>query len=239
MKKRRDRETLLSNTSSILKFKNDCFQCTSRDFSSHKQHIKAFHDRFKNDLNVNIFILRFLKISEKQTIVLKFYIQDLNDCQRTFVKRNNHEHFSNIVIYFNDIIIVRDCRKFHFIRLIKKLKKAKSKAKRKIAKTVKNFFNQHLISTTKNVVVKLKNMSDEMIARVVVDEIKLTQFKKKNEALFESEAKEKQQKLISNEDLSDLNIMKYFYLNMTRSANVSEINYNNSFQLKANLKQRF
>ena len=67
----------------------------------------------------------------------------------------------------------------------------KNKTKREIAKVVKNFFNQHLISTMKNVVVKLKNMFNEVIARIVVDEIKLTQFKKEDEAFFEFKAKEK------------------------------------------------
>ena len=78
-----------------------------------------------------------------------------------------------------------------------------------------------------------------MIARVVVDEIKLTQFKKENETLSEFEAKEEQQKLTSNKNLSDLNIMKYFYLNMIRSVNVSEINYINFFKFETNLKRRF
>ena len=117
LKKRRDREIQLSDTSSISKI-NDCFQRTSRDFSSHKQHIKIFRDQFRYDLNIETSVLRFLKISEKQTIVLKFYTRDLNDCQRVFVKRNNRERFSNIIICFNDVIIVRNCRKFHFIRLI-------------------------------------------------------------------------------------------------------------------------
>ena len=72
------------------------------------------------------------------------------------------------------------------------MKKAKNKAKREIAKAVKNFFNQRLISTTKNVVVKLKSMFDEMIVRVVVDEIELTQLEKEDEAFVESEAKEEQ-----------------------------------------------
>ena len=238
LKERRDCETQFSDTSSISKI-DDCFQRTSRDLSSHKQHIKVFRDQFRHDLNIEIFILRFLKISEKQIIVLKFHTQNLNDCQRVFVKRNNRERFSNIVVCFNDVIIVRDCRKFHFIRLIKKLKKAKSKAKREIAKIVKNLFNQRLISTAKNVVVKLKSMFDEMIARVVVDEIELTQFEKENEALFESEAEEEQQKLTSNENLSDLNIMKYFYLNMIRSANVNEVNYISSFKFETDLKRRF
>ena len=115
----------------------------------------------------------------------------------------------------------------------------KSKIKRKIAKAVKNFFNQRLISTTKNAAAKLKNMFDEMIARVVVDEIELTQLEKKNETFSEFEAKEEQQKLTSNENLPDLNIMKYFYLNMTRSVNVSEVNYINPFKLETDLKRRF
>ena len=170
---------------------------------------------------------------------MKFHTRDLNDCQRIFVKRNNRERFSNIITYFNDVIIVRNCRKLHFIYLIKKLKKTKNKAKREIAKAVKNLFNQRLISTTKNVVVKLKNMFDEMIARVVVDEIKLTQLEKENETFFEFKTKEEQQKLISNENLPDLNIMKYFYLNMIRSVNISEINYINFFKFETNLKRRF
>ena len=170
---------------------------------------------------------------------MKLYTRNLNDCQRAFVKRNNRERFSNIIVCFSDVIIVRDCRKLHSTRLIKKLKKAKNKAKREIAKVVKNFFNQRLASATKNAVAKLKNMFDEMIARVVADEIKLTQLKKKNEALFKSEAKEEQQKLISNENLSNLNIMKYFYLNMIKSVNVSEVNYINSLKSETNLKRRF
>ena len=82
-------------------------------------------------------------------------------------------------------------------------------------------------------------MFDEMIARVVVDEIELTQLKKKDEAFFEFEAKEEQQKLTSNKNLFDLNIMKYFYLNMIRSANVSEINYISLFKSETDLKRRF
>ena len=119
------------------------------------------------------------------------------------------------------------------------MKKAKSKAKREVAKVVKNFFNQRLTSTTKNVAVKLKNIFDEMIARVVVNEIELTQLKKENETFFEFETKEKQQKLISNENLLNLNIMKYFYLNMIRSVNVSEVNYISSFKFETDLKRRF
>ena len=51
---------------------------------------------------------------------------------------------------------------------------------------------QRLTSATKNVNVKLKNIFNEVIARIVADEIELTQFEKKIEALSESETKEKQ-----------------------------------------------
>ena len=91
----------------------------------------------------------------------------------------------------------------------------------------------------KNVVVKLKNMFDEMIAQVVVNEIKLMQFEKEDEAFFKFKAKEEQQKLTSNEDLPDLNIMKYFYLNMIRSVNVSEVNYISFFRFETDLERRF
>ena len=238
LKKRRDREAQLSDTSSTSKT-DDCFQRTPRGLNSHKQHIKALRDQFRHDLNTETSVLRFLKISEKQTTALKLHTQDLNDCQRTSVKRNNRKRFLNIVICFNNVIIVRDCRKLHFTRLIKKLKKTEDKAKRKVAKAVKDFFNQRLTSTTKNVVVKLKNMFDEMTARVAADEIELTQLEKKNKALSEFKAEEEQQKLTLNENLPDLNIMKYFYLNMIRSTNVSEINYISPFKFEANLKRRF
>ena len=79
LKKCCDREALLSNILSS-KFKDDCFQRKSRDFNSHKQYIKTLRDRFKNDLNIDVFVLRFLKISKKQTIVLKFYTRNLNNC---------------------------------------------------------------------------------------------------------------------------------------------------------------
>ena len=60
------------------------------------------------------------------------------------------------------------------------------------------------------------------------------------EARKASEKKEKRKgKLNSNEDLSDLNIMKYFYLNMTGSINVSEISYISSFKTETELKQCF
>ena len=78
-----------------------------------------------------------------------------------------------------------------------------------------------------------------MIARVVIDEIELTQFEKKDETFSEFEAKKEQQKLTSNKNLPDLNIMKYFYLNMIKSINVSEVNYINFFKSETNLKRRF
>ena len=51
--------------------------------------------------------------------------------------------------------------------------------------------------------------------------------------------KEKKNELNSNEDLPDLNIMKYFYLNMARSVNVSEVTYISLFKSGAELKRRF
>ena len=109
LKKRCDYEALFSDISSTSEFKDNRFQRTLRDLSLHKQHIKALRDRLKNNLNIDASVLRFLKISEKQTIVLKFYIRDLNDYQQAFVKRNNRERFSNTVVCFSDIIIVQDC----------------------------------------------------------------------------------------------------------------------------------
>ena len=58
-------------------------------------------------------------------------------------------------------------------------------------------------------------------------------------SLKQMKKKEKKKKLNSNENLFDLNIMKYFYLNMTRSINVSKFNYINFFKSKAKFKQRF
>ena len=55
----------------------------------------------------------------------------------------------------------------------------------------------------------------------------------------EQKKKKRTEKLNSNEDLPDSNIIKYFYLNMARSVNVSEINYISSFKSGAELKQRF
>ena len=58
-------------------------------------------------------------------------------------------------------------------------------------------------------------------------------------AFLEKRWIKKFEKLNSDENLSDSNIMKYFYLNMTRSINVSEVNYINSFKLEAKLKWHF
>ena len=80
-----------------------------------------------------------------------------------------------------------------------------------------------------------------MIARVVVDEMKLAKLEK-NTMKQEKQKKEKEKKkkkLNSNENLPDLNIMKYFYLNMARSANVSEVSYISSFRSGAKLERRF
>ena len=133
LKKRRDHEDLFSDTSSASKVEvKDYLQRTSRDLSLHKQHIKALRDQFKNNLNNEISVLRFLKISERQTTALKLHTRYLNNCQRVSVKRNNRERFANTVVCFSDVIIVQNYRKLYFIRLIKKLKKAKNKVKREI-----------------------------------------------------------------------------------------------------------
>ena len=79
LKKRRDREIQLSNISSTSKV-DDCLQRTPRDLNLYKQHIKILRDQFRHDLNTETSVLQFLKINEKQTIVLKFHTQDLNDC---------------------------------------------------------------------------------------------------------------------------------------------------------------
>ena len=51
----------------------------------------------------------------------------------------------------------------------------------------------------------------------------------------------KKEKLNSNENLFDLNIIKYFYLNMTRLDNISKVSYSyiNSFKSEVELKQCF
>ena len=86
-------------------------------------------------------------------------------------------------------------------------------------------------------------MIEKLIARIIADEMKLAKFKK-NTAKFSKQVKkqkkeERTEKLNSNENLFDLNIIKYFYLNMARSVNVSEISYINSFKSGAKLKRRF
>ena len=86
-------------------------------------------------------------------------------------------------------------------------------------------------------------MIEKLIARITVDEIKFAKFEKNTtkflKQMKEQKKEKKTKKLNSNENLSDLNIIKYFYLNMARSVNVSEVNYISSFKLKAELKQRF
>ena len=147
LKKRRDRENLFSDISFASKVEKKCLQRTSRDLNLHRAHIKALRDQYRNDLNIEVLralFMRFLKISEQQTITLKLYIRDLNDCQQAFVKRNNRERFLKTITCFSNVIIVRDYRKFHFIRLITNLKAAENKAKREIAKTARNLLNKQL-----------------------------------------------------------------------------------------------
>ena len=88
--------------------------------------------------------MQFLKTNEQQTIILKLYIRDLNDCQQAFVKRNNRERFSKTVVCFSSVIIVQNYQKLHFICLITNLKAAKNKTKREIAKIVRNLSNEQL-----------------------------------------------------------------------------------------------
>ena len=187
--------------------------------------------------------MRFLKINEQQTITLKLHIRDLNDCQQAFVKRNNRERFLKTITCFSNVIIVRDYRKFHFIRLITNLKAAENKAKREIAKTARNLLNKQLTWSANHAVNKLKNMIKKLIARIIADEMKFAKFEKNTTKLLKQMKKQKKEKktekLNSNENLSDLNIIKYFYLNMTRSVNVSEVSYISSFRSEAKLKRRF
>ena len=64
--------------------------------------------------------------------------------------------------------------------------------------------------------------------------MKLTKFKeniiKLSKQLKKQEKEKKIKKLNSDENLFNLNIIKYFYLNITRLVNVSEVNYINSFK---------
>ena len=86
-------------------------------------------------------------------------------------------------------------------------------------------------------------MIKKLIARIIADEMKFAKFEKNTTKLLKQMKKQKKEKktekLNSNENLSDLNIIKYFYLNMTRSVNVSEVNYISSFKSEAKLKRRF
>ena len=76
-------------------------------------------------------------------------------------------------------------------------------------------------------------MIEKLIVRIIVDEIKFAKFKKNTTKLSKQMKKQKKKKktkkLNSNENLFNLNIIKYFYLNMTRSVNVNKINCINSF----------
>ena len=85
-------------------------------------------------------------------------------------------------------------------------------------------------------------MIEKLIARMIVDEMKLAKFEKNTTKLLKQMKKQKKKKteeLNSNEDLLDLNIIKYFYLNMTRSVNVSEVSYISLFKSRTELKRRF
>ena len=147
LKRRCDRENLLSNTSFASEVEKKCFQRTSRDSNLHRTYIKALRNQYQSGLNIEILrtsFMRFLKTNEQQTIILKLHIQDLNDCQQTFVKRNNRECFSKTITCFNDVIIVQDYRKLHFIHLITNLKAAENKTKRKVAKVTRNSLNEQL-----------------------------------------------------------------------------------------------
>ena len=63
---------------------------------------------------------------------------------------------------------------------------------------------------------------------------------KKDKTFIEFKVKKQQKlKLNLNKNLSDLNIIKYFYLNMIRSVNVNDVNYINFFKFETNLKRRF
>ena len=86
-------------------------------------------------------------------------------------------------------------------------------------------------------------MIEKLITRVIVDEMKLAKSEKNTTKSLKQMKKQKKkkrtEKLNSDKNLSDLNIIKYFYLNMTRSVNVSEVNYINSFKSETELKRRF
>ena len=76
-----------------------------------------------------------------------------------------------------------------------------------------------------------------MIARVAADETKLTKLEEnkiKQEKQMEKK-KKKKKKLNSDKNLPDLNIIKYFYLNIARLVNVSEVSYINPFKSEAEL----
>ena len=86
-------------------------------------------------------------------------------------------------------------------------------------------------------------MIEKLIARMIADEIKLAKFEKNTtkslKQMKKQKKKKKTKKLNLNKNLPDLNIIKYFYLNMTRLINVNKVNYINFFKLKAKLKRCF
>ena len=68
LKRRRDRENLLSDISFASEIEKKCFQRTFRDLNSHKAHIKVLRDQYRNGLNIEALrtlFMRFLKISEQ------------------------------------------------------------------------------------------------------------------------------------------------------------------------------
>ena len=82
-------------------------------------------------------------------------------------------------------------------------------------------------------------MIEKLTARVIADEMKFAKLEKNTAKLSEQMKKQKKEELNSDENLPDLNIMKYFYLNMARSVNVNEVSYISSFKSGAELERRF
>ena len=111
------------------------------------------------------------------------------------------------------------------------------------AKAARDSLNEQLTWAANHAVNRLKSMTEKLTARVTADEMKLAELEK-NTAKFlkqmkKQEEEEGKEELNSDEDLPDLNIIKYFYLNMARSANVNEVSYISSFKSGAELERRF
>ena len=103
------------------------------------------------------------------------------------------------------------------------LKAAESEVKREIVKTARNSLNEQLTWIANYAINKLRNMIEKLIARVIADEMKSAKLEKNTtKSSKQINEKEKEKKLNSDKYLPDLNLIKYFYLNMTRSANVSK-----------------